>query len=163
MIARPVCPLRSVLVASPEYLARRGIPQKPEDLTSHKLIGQRFLGGSVAPWSFELDDGTMVTFDPAHTASLTLSSSGSLIEAALDGVGIAQVGVLPAWDAMNAGRLKILLFDQHVPAEYKMVMHYPHRGLLASRVEVTLDHLAMCFERDENLQVPMSRLSEFAA
>ena len=65
-------------------------------------------------------------------------------------------------DALNAGKLKILLFEQHVPAEYKMVMHYPHRGLLASRVKVTLDHLAQSFEQNPSLQVPMLKLADFA-
>lgn len=163
LIARPVCPLRTILVASPGYLERYGLPQTYEELTEHKLIGQRFLGGSVAPWNFSLADGTTVTFDPANTASLTVSSPASLIEAAVANVGIAQVGLLPAWRDLNASKLKIILAHQHVPAEYKMVMHYPHRALLASRVKVTLDYLAQSFESNSMLHIPQSSLDRFAA
>ncbi|MBV8047562.1 MAG: LysR family transcriptional regulator, partial [Paludibacterium sp.] len=72
LVARPVCHLSMVLVASPDYLARHGVPRAPQDLQTHRLIVRRFLGGKAAPWHFRWDDGAISTLD-LSTASVSLS------------------------------------------------------------------------------------------
>lgn len=161
-IARPVCPLASVLVASPAYLAKHGIPRDYKDLQNHKLIGQRFLTGNFAVWQFETHDGSVINIDPTAQASLILSSPASLVNAALDGLGIAQTGVLPAWEHLCRGDLKIVIHHQHISDKYKMVMQYPHRTRLANRVKVTLDHLAEAFASNPRLHIPIDQLQHFA-
>jgi DNA-binding transcriptional LysR family regulator len=48
LISRPVCQLKTALVASPEYLARCGVPKTPADLANHHLIARRFWGACLA-------------------------------------------------------------------------------------------------------------------
>ncbi|WP_223808049.1 hypothetical protein [Marinobacter sp. R17] len=49
--------MRLVTVASPEYLARYSIPQRPEELTSHRCINLRLpTRGGLYPWEFGSGD-----------------------------------------------------------------------------------------------------------
>jgi len=162
LVARPVCQLNMVLVASPDYLARQGIPRTPQDLAVHRLIVRRFLAGRVSPWSFRRGDGGLITQD-LTPAVLTLSAPEALTQAAVQGMGIAQVGIHHAWSYLQSGQLKALLVGQHDPGHYEMVLQYPHRALMAPRVRVTVDYLLAAFAEDEALHVPLSALDDYAA
>jgi len=162
LVARPVCQLNMVLVASPDYLARSGIPETLMDLSAHRLIARRFLAGRVSPWNFRRADGSLITQDLEH-AVLTLSAPEALTQSAVLGMGIAQVGVHHAWSYLQSGQLKTLLVGQHDPGHYEMVLQYPHRALMAPRVRVTVDYLLAAFAADESLHVPLAALDEYAA
>ncbi|WP_322047439.1 LysR family transcriptional regulator [Paraburkholderia sp. J67] len=163
LVTRSVCRLNTVLVASPEYLVSHGAPQTPEALHAHRLIARRFLSGQVAPWSFKAEDGSITTLDPASGAMMTLSAPESLVQAACDSVGIAEVGVHLAWDRLRSGALKIVLHQSHQPGTYEMVMQYPHRALVAPRVQVTVKHLLEALAADTKLHVPMDALDAYCA
>jgi DNA-binding transcriptional LysR family regulator len=163
LISRTICKLNVLLVASPEYLASRGVPRTPDDLGRHRLIARRFLAGKVSPWTFRARDGSMTMLDPTSTAVLTLSAPETVAEAARAGMGVAQVGVHHAWTHLRSGALKVVLHDWHDPGNYEMVMQYPHRALMAPRVRVTLEHLLETFARDECLHVPLERLADYVA
>ncbi|WP_085318283.1 LysR family transcriptional regulator [Derxia lacustris] len=163
LVSRPVCRLNMVLVAAPDYLARHGVPATPAELGRHRLLARRFLDGHVAQWNFDAGDGSIVTVDPAASAVMTLSAPETLVQAALDGCGIAQVGLHLAWAPLRAGRLRTLLHRQHRPGNYELVIQYPHRALLATRVRLTLDYLLEALGRDAALHVPLEALAGFAA
>ncbi|TAM06493.1 MAG: LysR family transcriptional regulator [Paraburkholderia sp.] len=163
LVTRPVCRLNAVLVASPSYLASHGVPHTPDELPAHRLVARRFLGGQVAPWNFKATDGSITTLDPANSAMLMLSAPESLVQAACDNVGIAQVGVHLAWDHLLSGALKVILLRSHLPGAYEMVMQYPHRALMAPRVQVTVKHLLGAFAADKKLHVPLNALDAYAA
>lgn len=163
LVSRPIFRLNLVLVASPEYLARQGVPHAPQELQAHRLIARRFLGGRVSAWSFRSENGSITAFDPTDTAVLTLSAPEAVVQAACDGVGIAQVGVHLAWPHLLSGTLKVLLHRHHHPGSYEMVMQYPHRALIAPRVRATLDYLLEAFAADEALHVPLEALDAFVA
>jgi len=162
LVARPICQLNMVLVASPDYLARQGMPATPQDLAVHRLIARRFLAGRVSPWNFRCADGSLITQDLEH-AVLTLSAPEALTQSAVLGMGIAQVGVHHAWSYLQSGQLKALLVGQHDPGHYEMVLQYPHRALMAPRVRVTVDYLLAAFAADEALHVPVAALQDYAA
>ncbi len=162
LISRPVCQLNMVLVASPDYLAQQGVPHTPEDLKNHHLIARRFLGGRVSPWGFRGEDGSLTTLEP-DAAAITLSAPEAQLQAARFGLGIAQVGVHHAITHLQTGQLKVLLFGQHDPGSYEMVIQYPHRALIAPRVRVTIDYLLDTLRQDPALHFPLSRLAEFSA
>jgi DNA-binding transcriptional LysR family regulator len=162
LISRPVCQLKTALVASPEYLARCGVPKTPADLANHHLIARRFLGGRVSPWGFRGSDGSLTTLEP-DTAAVTLSAPEAQTQAALLGLGIAQVGVHHALAHLQAGALKAVLVGQHDPGNYEMVIQYPHRALVAPRVKATVEYLLDAFRQDASLHFPLERLADYAA
>jgi len=163
LVSRPICPLNAVLVASPEYLARQGVPRTPQDLQSHRLIARRFLDGRVSAWNFRGKDGSVTTIDPTDSAALTLSAPEAVIQAACDGVGVTNIGVHLAWPHLLSGSLKVVLHRYHHPGTYQMVMQYPHRALLAPRVQATLDYLQEKFAENETLHVPLRALEAYSA
>ncbi|WP_058910045.1 LysR family transcriptional regulator [Entomohabitans teleogrylli] len=162
LVSRPVCPLKMILVAAPDYLRRYGIPRSPGDLTGHHLIARRFLGGKASPWGFRAADGSLTTLDPG-SAVVTLSAPEALVEAACLGLGIAQVGVHHALAHLRAGKLQIVLADQHDPGDYQMVLQYPHRALMAPRVRAVVDYLLEIFRADETLRCPPRQLKRYQA
>lgn len=163
LVSRTICHLNLVLVASPEYLVRHGTPTTPDDLRTHRTIARRFLAGKVSMWSFRSADGSITTLDPSDRAAMTLSAPEAVVQAARDGVGVAQVGVHLAWQHLQSGKLKVVLHGHHHPGTYEMVMQYPHRALIAPRVRATLDYLLDAFAADDALHVPLEMLSTYAA
>jgi DNA-binding transcriptional LysR family regulator len=65
-------PLRYAIVASPDYLRRRGGLATPYDLVRHECIRRRFPGGTLATWSFEKDGEA---FEVTPNGRLTLGSA----------------------------------------------------------------------------------------
>lgn len=94
-----------VVAASPAYLARRGTPQTPEDLTHHACIGFNFRR-SRQGWLFKRD-GT--DFELAVSNVVEVNSGDAAVQLALDGVGIARVGRYVVARDLAEGRLVPLL------------------------------------------------------
>src|SRR2546430_1129284 len=77
---------RAVCAASPDYLARRGVPARPADLMKHQCIHYIDpVSGRRWEWIFE-QDGEMITIEPP--GQLGFSDGRMALEAALDGMGV---------------------------------------------------------------------------
>lgn len=162
LVSRPVCQLNMLLVASPAYLGRYGVPRTPAELEQHRLLVRRFLGGRVSPWNFKAADGSVTTLDTEH-AVMTMSSPETLAQSALAGAGIAQVGVHHAWKHLRSGELKAVLLSAHDAGSYEMTLQYPHRALVAPRVRVAVEYLLAAFAQREELHVPLTLLRPYSA
>ena len=141
-VSRRVCRLPLVLVASPAYLARAGVPLAPGDLGQHRCIQLRFADGTVSPWPFRVN-GRRVSVTPR--AALVANDSEAVVGLALAGGGIAQCGLYQALPDLQAGRLKMVLADMHEAGTREFVLVYPHRQFLAPRVRVVADALLAHF------------------
>lgn len=98
-----------VIVASPDYLARHGVPQLPADLLQHNCL---LLSGftRLAQWPlFESGKRVMVPVK----GSITCDSADVLLDLALAGVGIVRLGDFLGERAIAQGRLIPLLTDCH--------------------------------------------------
>jgi DNA-binding transcriptional LysR family regulator len=99
--------LRQIAVASPDYLARRGVPQHPRDLLSHQCIGWRW-PGHERPYKWEfLENGQW--FEVAVEGPIIANSKELCVQAAIDGVGIAFPTEQLCASHIAAGRLAPLL------------------------------------------------------
>ncbi|HWM68625.1 MAG TPA: LysR family transcriptional regulator [Steroidobacteraceae bacterium] len=99
--------LRQIAVASPDYLARRGVPQHPRDLLSHQCIGWRW-PGHERPYKWEfLEKGQW--FEVAVEGPIIANSKELCVQAAIDGVGIAFPTEQLCASHIAAGRLVPLL------------------------------------------------------
>jgi DNA-binding transcriptional LysR family regulator len=152
MVARKICNIPSVLVASPRYLKLHGTPKHPDDLNDHDLLKVKFLNGRSLPWAFKgkvNGKETVVAFE--GNAKLLISDPEVILDAALLHMGIARLGRHHAYDALRRGDLVEVLARQHVPNEASMSVFYPHRAGLAPRVRVLVDFLLAAFAEDESL------------
>jgi DNA-binding transcriptional LysR family regulator len=151
MVARKICDIPAVLVATPRYLKANGTPRTPEDLAAHRLIRVRFLNGRMSAWTFESGKTKAVSTQDSP-AQLMLSDPEVVLDAALLHMGIARMGKHHAHDALQRGYLVEVLPKQHVSGEAAMALFYPHRSGLAPRVRVLVDFLLERFKGMPALQ-----------
>ncbi|KJK17258.1 LysR family transcriptional regulator [Burkholderiaceae bacterium 16] len=124
MIAVPLTPpLRWVVVGSPAYLARRGRPGRPDDLMRHSCIRMRIGDNSLYRW--ELGHGPQA-LELDVPGSMSANESDTVVDAALNGVGLAYCLERRVADDIAAGRLEVVLPEWSV-AGPPMVMYYPSR------------------------------------
>ena len=162
LVARQVATLRTVLVASPEYLSRRGVPASADELRQHDLVSIRFLNGQVSPWRFLRPDGTDYEYIPERPI-VTVSTPFAALDAARMGMGIAQIGLPHGWPFLRTGELKVLLMGEHHAGSRKLALQFPHRALVAPRVRATVDYLAEQLAANESLGVTLGALGPYRA
>lgn len=137
LIARRLCDVRIVLVASPGYLAARGEPVRPADLADHDCI----IDGNFAEplhWRFRAPAGGSDTVTVA--GRLQFSNGDACLSAAVAGLGIAHVPSFIAGAALQAGRVRPLLRDLE-EAPLGLFVLYPPGRHLARKVRALVDFL----------------------
>lgn len=138
MIAMPLGPaLQYAIVASPDYLRRRGRPGSPDDLLTHDCIRRRFPGGTMVTWKFA-NNGNEVEITPK--GRLTLSSAHQERQAALAGSGIAHLFDDYVRKDVRQGRLVELLVDwkKKLPSWY---LYYPNRRHTSAAMRAFLEYI----------------------
>jgi DNA-binding transcriptional LysR family regulator len=112
--------VRRVLCASPDYIARNGLPAHPEALTNHPLIVASNPGANIE-WRFMQDAKPLaVRIKPR----LNVTSNDSAIEAAVRGLGITRVMSYQVALELESGQLNVLL-GEYEPAP--VPIHILHR------------------------------------
>ena len=135
LIGRVLAPCDSVLVASPEYLARMGTPQTPADLSAHRCLSYANFGKSV--WTLRRDAQTCEVKVASHFSA---TEATALLWAAMAGGGIAMQPTYQANMHLREGRLQQVLPDWHLPA-MQIYALYPSRKHLSPAVRALLDFL----------------------
>jgi len=136
MIAVPlVKDFRYMCVASPAYLGLAGVPTTPDDLRQHRCIGHRLQSGKLYRWEFERG-GAALTMDAP--TSVVLDDEELMIDAAVEGLGVAYVPAVAAARALAAGRLRQVLADWTQAAE-DVAVYYPSRRAAPPALRAFLD------------------------
>ncbi len=107
LIATRVGDVRRVVCASPDYLARRGVPCQPEDLAQHDGIS--FQGFATAPEVRYRGDGTAFAIEPR--SKLAVNTTAAAIQAAVTGIGIIRVLSYQISDQLRSGALQEVLTE----------------------------------------------------
>ena len=152
LVARRLCGLPVVLVASPDYLRRSGVPETPEALAEHRCIQHRFADGSLSRWSFFGPAGVR-RHDLEPDAALIVDESDAVIDLVLAGAGIAQTGLYSTLPYLRAGHLKLVLAERHDPGGREFHLHYAHRQFLAPRVRVVVEAILAYLRATPDLHV----------
>ena len=114
--------LRLAVVGSPEYFRARKIPRTPRDLKDHACIGFRFSSG-IYRWEFEKGRKAL-TVNPQGPA--TFDDPDLVVQAVLNGVGIATTVEQPISEMIAKGRLVQVLRDW-CPTFPGYFLYYPSR------------------------------------
>jgi DNA-binding transcriptional LysR family regulator len=136
--ARRIGSYERVFVASESYLARRGVPQTPDDLRDHDCVIYTLLS-SGATWRFRETDVPV-------SGRLRVNSPEAVSTAVIAGLGI---GHGPAWlfdEGLRSGRLKFILAGYTAPAVPVQIVYVANR-LLPTRATVFMDFIADVFSR----------------
>ena len=137
LIATRVGTVRRAICASPDYLARKGVPRQPEDLAQHDGIS--FQGFATAPeWRYRRDSAV---FAIAPRARLAVNTTDAAIQAALAGIGIIRVLSYQITDHLRSGDLQELLSDF---APEPLPVNVIHRAVepMPQKVRCFLDWIA---------------------
>lgn len=141
LVARKLGEFERVICASPEYLARRGVPRFPDDLALHRCMAISSLPGR-ASWPFQTASGRQVI---EVIPRLSATSADSVREFALMGLGIVRMNDFIVDEAIRAGRLVPILVEHYYPERIPMNALYPQDRHRLPRVAVMLDFLVEIF------------------
>lgn len=100
--------IRFAAVGSPAYFSAHGRPDTPQALHQHNCIRFRFDSGAIYRWEFERQGRKEVI---NVSGPLTLTDQPFMVEAAIDGIGIAFVPEHLALEALESGKLERVLED----------------------------------------------------
>lgn len=124
-VALPLAPHnRRVLVASPDYLRRKGRPQSLDELRAHDGLLWGLDGRLYDKWVFPLEGGRRQTV--TMKAALACDDADVARRWAIDGQGIAYKSWLDVCSDVRAGRLELLLAGQPTEAT-PLSLVCPHR------------------------------------
>ena len=125
MIAVRIGPdMRMAVVGSPSYFQRRPAPRTPQDLTTHECISLRTpTHGGLYQWEFDKDGRE---FRVRVEGQLVFNNSGLILNAALDGLGLAYLPESQVRDYLDKGELVRVLSSWCQPfSGYHL--YYPSR------------------------------------
>lgn len=129
---------KRVLCASPEYLARFGVPHDPASLQSHRLIAFR----DLEPKAIISPDGTRAEYDPGRaTHRLVLNDGLTQKQATLDGAGISGNSLWLVHEEIANGSLQRVLSGYTFAEQPNLWLIYPKSNVVSAKVRVFIDFL----------------------
>ncbi len=137
-VTRTLGRVERLVLAAPSYLAARGRPVHPRDLTEHDCVALP-VPGADRIWRFTGPGGEEVAVPVGGRFSA--DSGEAVLRATLAGVGIALAGEVAVRADVAAGRLVPLLAG-FAPEPLAVTLVYPSRRNLAPRVRAVIDFLA---------------------
>lgn len=129
---------RLVAVASPEYFTRHPVPETPQDLVHHDCINHRQArAGGLYAWEFAKDGRELRV---RVEGQLTFNTTFPMVDAAIDGRGIAYIPENMVSDAIADGRL-VQVLDDWSPMFSGYHLSYPSRRQMSPAMAVIVDAL----------------------
>jgi len=137
LVATRVGAIRRVACGSPDYLARRGTPQRPKDLATHDCVT---FEGLNSPQSWVFAEGKETTTVRIRSR-LSVNTAEAAIDSAIAGVGITRVLSYQIAAAVRAGKLAVVL-DDFEPAPWPVSLVHTGQPRLPQKVRAFLDFAA---------------------
>ena len=147
----PSMPL--TVVGSPDYVRRRQRPDRIADLRRHDCLRMRRSNGSIAPWSF-VDGNEAVEVIVA--GPFIANDMPTVLGAAVEGLGLAQVPTPIAASAVDAGKL-VCVLEPFAPMVPGVFLYYPSRRRMPPKLRAFIDHVT---NRPDATGKPRNRIDE---
>lgn len=144
-IARPIMTVARYLCAAPTYLAKKGTPEHPTDLLRHDCLHYNVIT-EADEWSFDGPDGLQTVSVNGRFCS---NNGDVLLEAALQGLGIALLPEFIISDALADGRLvRVLEGQERKPLT--LYATYPSRHFVPAKVRLFIDYILKALNQVSN-------------
>ena len=138
MVAVPLSsPFRFIVVGSPGYFARCDRPLRPEDLRHHACLRLRRAAGTLAVWSFVDHDEKI---EVAVSGPLIANDFVTMLGAAIEGVGLAQMPAPVAAKALAEGKL-VQVLEPFAPMTPGVFLYYPSRRQTLPKLRAFIEHV----------------------
>ncbi|MGB4072344.1 LysR family transcriptional regulator [Pseudomonas sp.] len=135
LIARQLAVCRSVVCATPAYLAQHGTPQRPEELAQHNCLSYAYFGRSI--WEFQRGGEPYAV---AVSGNLSANESMVLLEATLADAGISLQPRYSVSALLRSGAL-VQLLPEYQPQELGIHALYGSRRQMPTALRALLDFL----------------------
>jgi DNA-binding transcriptional LysR family regulator len=130
-------PFRLMIVGSPAYLARAGRPARPDDLRQQACLRFRRSNGALALW--QLNDNSR-SLEVAVTGPLIAHDFATMLTAALEGMGLAQLPEPMVREHLSAGRL-VSVLEGYTPTAPGMFLYHPGNRQVLPKLRAFIDHV----------------------
>jgi DNA-binding transcriptional LysR family regulator len=138
MIAVRLTPSQPLtVVGSPDYLRRRQRPELIDDLRRHACLRMRRSNGSIAPWSFVNGNEAV---EVIVSGPFIANDMPTMLGAAVEGLGLAQVPEPIAAGAVKAGKL-VRVLEPFAPMAPGVFLYYPSRHQTMPKLRAFIDHV----------------------
>ncbi len=137
LVAQPLGSLRRVVVASPAYLRRHGVPQHPKDLLKANCV--RFLGSSGPWWTFH-ENGR--AFTVPVTGNLDFNHNAPVLDACLADMGFGMFISYQVAPYLAQEKLQLVL-ETFEPPPRPISVVYPHARMLPARTRAFIDFIKL--------------------
>jgi DNA-binding transcriptional LysR family regulator len=140
VIARKVSSTEAILVASPDYIRRRGAPKVPQDLAQHAILRHKSSGTQANQWRLFNSDRHDEAVDLEIEPKLWANHSDTLVKVALDGGGITSAAVDLVAPLLTRGQL-VRVLPPWISGRLTLYAALPSRKFLPERTRVFLEYL----------------------
>ena len=125
------------VVGSPDYLRRRQRPELIGDLRRHACLRMRRSNGSIAPWSFVNGNEAV---EVIVSGPFIANDMPTMLGAAVEGLGLAQVPKPIAAGAVKAGKL-VRVLEPFAPMAPGVFLYYPGCRQMMPKLRAFIDHV----------------------
>jgi DNA-binding transcriptional LysR family regulator len=125
------------VVGSPDYLRRRQRPERIDDLRHHACLRVRRSNGAIASWSF-INGNEAV--EVIVSGPFIANDIPTMLGAAIQGLGLAQVPEPIAADAVKAGKL-VRVLETFAPTASGVFLYYPGNRQMMPKLRAFIDHV----------------------
>ncbi|MBB3612198.1 LysR family transcriptional regulator [Rhizobium sp. BK602] len=139
LVAWKLARSRRLLVASPDYLRRNGMPTSLSDLEDHR--GIFYTNRGIADWRFEGPEGAVLV---RGRLALGINNGDVSRDAAIAGLGIALLPAFIAGPSVNQGLLVEIDVGYRPEAEFVFMAH-PEGRNPSAKLRAIADHLRKAF------------------
>ncbi|EHK63185.1 LysR family transcriptional regulator [Achromobacter arsenitoxydans SY8] len=154
VIAKKIIPMQMMLCASPAYAARHGLPGTVDEIPDHRCVNFLLASGRVYEWEFKVEGRLRKVAPPAM---LTFNDADLVLQAVLDGHGLAQMAAYQVCDHLRAGTL-VACLPQHAPDDRGHYLCFLSRQHLPTRMRAFIDYMTEGI-RAQDLQILDSLLA----
>ena len=130
-------PFPLTIVGSPTYLGGTATPAQPDDLRQHACIRHRRSNGAIALWSLS-DSGRPIEI--AVSGPLIANDFSTMLDAAIQGVGLAQVPEPMASRHLAAGSL-VSVLEPFAPIVPGLFLYHSGRRQVLPKLRAFIDHV----------------------
>lgn len=111
LVAKRLCPVSQLVVASPAYLERHGRPTHPRELVGRPCLSYAYRARNEV-WHFVNNAGEEEAVTPV--GPLRVTNADALLPTLLEGLAIAELPEFIAGEYLADGRLETILTDWHL-------------------------------------------------
>lgn len=138
MVARKLAPCPIKVCGSPEYFKAHGVPQTPQELSTHNVLAYTRNKGAHE-WRYKKPDGEEAVVQLNST--FKADSATMMIEAARMGIGMVITPAFYVYDDLAAGNLVSILDDYRALPERGLYAVFPPNRYHSARLRLFVDHM----------------------